>query len=341
MALKETPLEDTDFYEYAAYHNISDFSDLSIAEIIALEFLMRYAEPVVRHTLYTEVKQFIEFKEKIPGARIQTDGSRTAKKFQETVEQENKYYSSSFYNSLGNLEEKGLLKIGNNQKGKKTKIEPTEFTPYIPKLLLKFLINNNIMDSQEYRDEFYETFIQFLKKIRNKNRENGKDFDKVLSLWFSEYEVLSIVQQLVKFANKVYIISKNFPNEKKAKAKLKNVKYTEMIDRQISMPQNKFDGVIVPVYKQNPKFFGLTRMDILNEIKRVSKPDAPIVLVTVANVPTTDNFFMNELIKLYNMALNNRIFTETELSRDMEEAKLCDIEIHKHKGLLIGIGKNS
>ena len=326
-------LEDTDFYEYAAYHNISDFSDLSIAEIIALEFLMRYAEPVVRHTLYTEVKQFLEFKENVPGAKIQGDGSKVTKKFQETVEEENKYYSSSFYNSLGNLEQKGLLKIGNNKKGKKTKIEPTKFTPYIPKLLLKFLINNNIMDSHEYRDEFSK---QFLKEIGNKR------FGKILSIWFSEYEVLSIVQQLVNYAKEdVYILSKNLPNKEKTKSKLKKIEYTKMLDQQISLPENFVDGVIVPVYKQNPKFFGLSRQDILNEIKRVSTPDGLIVLVTVANIPITDNFFMNELIKLYNMALNNRIFTETQLKEDMEKANLRNINIYKHQGLLIGIGKNS
>ncbi|MFO8018107.1 MAG: hypothetical protein R6U96_05685 [Promethearchaeia archaeon] len=326
--------EHEDFLKYAASHNISDFSDLSIAEIIALEFLMRYAEPVVRHTLYTEVKQFIEFKENISDADInlQKETSEEAKKFRRTVEQENKYFSSSFYNSLGNLEQKGLLKLDDNEKGKKTKIEPTKFTPYIPKLLLKFLINNNIMDSEEYREEFSK---QFLKEIGNKH------FNRILSIWFSEYEVLSIVQQLANFAKEVFILSKNLPNEEKTKAKLNDVKYTEMIDRQITMPKNKFDGAIVPVYKQNPKFFGLSRMDILNEIKRVSTPEGLIVLVTVASIPTTENFFMNELIKLYNMAFKNRIFTEEDLKKDMEKADLREINIHKQQGLLIGIGKNS
>ena len=55
--------ETLDFYRYAAFHSIQDFADLSLAEIIALEFLVRYSKPIVRHTLYTEVKQLIEFQE--------------------------------------------------------------------------------------------------------------------------------------------------------------------------------------------------------------------------------------------------------------------------------------
>ncbi|MEJ2280209.1 MAG: hypothetical protein P8Y70_21045 [Candidatus Lokiarchaeota archaeon] len=51
-----------EFLEYAKYHNISDFANFSIKDIITMQFLVRYREPIVRHLLYTEVKQFIEFK---------------------------------------------------------------------------------------------------------------------------------------------------------------------------------------------------------------------------------------------------------------------------------------
>jgi ubiquinone/menaquinone biosynthesis C-methylase UbiE len=115
-----------------------------------------------------------------------------------------------------------------------------------------------------------------------------------------------------------------------------------MDKRRFYIPDNDFDGVIVPVYKQNPKFFGLSRREILTEIKRVCKPDSLIVLVSVMDMPVTnDNFFMNELIKIYNMALNNRIFTKEQLKKDMQAVNLKDINLLNHQGLLIGIGKNS
>ena len=55
--------EEKEFYDYAAYYGISDFTDLSIAEVATLQFLARYANPVIRHELYMQVKQFVEFQE--------------------------------------------------------------------------------------------------------------------------------------------------------------------------------------------------------------------------------------------------------------------------------------
>ena len=214
-------------------------------------------------------------------------------------------------------------------KGKKTTVEPTSYTHIVPKLLLKFLINNNIMDSPDfYLKDIMETI-------------SNQKFEKVLSIWFSEYEVLSIVTQLSKFATEVYILSKNIPNGDLSKVKMKKVYHLEMIGKQFSLPEEVFDGVLVPVYKKNPKFYDMSRQEILGEIIRVCKPNGLIGLVAIAPVPLTDNFFMNELIKLYNLALNNRIFTEEELRKDMKDAGLNNIEIYPHKGLLIGVSKNS
>jgi hypothetical protein len=124
---------------------------------------------------------------------------------------------------------------------------------------------------------------------------------------------------------------------------MNNTSHIEMIekDKMFSIPNEFFDGVIVPVYKQNPKFFKMSRQEILTEIKRVCKQEGLIGLVAIAPVPLTENFFMNELIKLYNLALNNRIFTEVELTKDMQDAGLKDIKIYRHEGLLIGVCQNS
>jgi len=323
--------EEDNFDKYAAFHNIAEFSDLSIAEIIALLFLGRYKDPVVRHTLYTEIRQLIEFKENDPYKNKRDTTGESSKRFYDTIYEEKKYYSSSFYNSMKNLYEKGLLRLNKKEKGTKSTIGPTSYTQFVPKLLLKFLINNNIMDSPEF---FLEDIME---KIGNRK------FEKVLSIWFSEYEVLSIVKQLSKFAAEVYILSKNVLNGDLSKGNMNNTSHIEMIekDKMFSIPNEFFDGVIVPVYKQNPKFFKMSRQEILAEIRRVCKEKGLIGLVAIAPVPLTKNFFMNELIKLYNLALNNRIFTEEELTKDMKDAGLKNIKIYYHEGLLIGVSQNS
>jgi hypothetical protein len=97
--------------------------------------------------------------------------------------------------------------------------------------------------------------------------------------------------------------------------------------------------VIIPVYKKNPKFYDLNRNQILKESSRVIKPKGKIILVSIAEIPFTENIFLNELIKLYNISLNNRIFSRRELETDLIGAGFIDVEIFDHQGLLIGIGR--
>ena len=325
-------MTDTDkFLNYANYHNINDFINFSIKDIISLQFLVRYQKPIVRHLLYTEVKQFIEFKEKNPHKKDHSKGPSYEQKFFDFVNQQKKIYPPSFYNSLDNMEEKGLLQFQENDSGKIPNIEATPYTNYVPQLLLKFLINNNVMVSEEFREEFSE---KFLEKIENQK------FERILSIWFSEYVVPPIIKQISEFSDEQYILHKNGTDQVLSNTKLKNVKFTEMISNHISAPENIFDGVIIPVHKKFPKFYEMKRDEILREIARVLQSDGLLIFVAIAEVKITKNIFLNELIKLYNLSLNNRIFSQTDLKKDMNAIHLKEINIFEHQGLLIGIGKN-
>ena len=119
MVLTMTEGEE-DYYKYAMYHTISDFSDLSISEIITLQFLVRYSNPVVRHTLFNEVKQFIEFQEKSPYK--ETD-------FFKNLKGKKKLTTGKFYHSLSKLKDKGLLEF-DGEVGK-VSVKPTQFTNYV------------------------------------------------------------------------------------------------------------------------------------------------------------------------------------------------------------------
>ncbi|MEJ2278486.1 MAG: hypothetical protein P8Y70_12170 [Candidatus Lokiarchaeota archaeon] len=48
----------SDFLQYNL--RISDFSDLSIGEILILQSLQKYSKPVVRYSLYLEVKNHLQ-----------------------------------------------------------------------------------------------------------------------------------------------------------------------------------------------------------------------------------------------------------------------------------------
>jgi len=319
--------EKKEFYDYAAYYGVADFSDLSIAEVATLQFLARYSNPVIKHELYTQVKQFIEFQEDLSKLNMFNKSVEDNNKFTKWIEKEKTYSTSSFYNSLDVLEERGLLKFKKSEQKKRIKIEPTKFTSYIPKLLLKFLINTIVLNKEE------DHLISSLKYF-----QEGK---RVLSVWFSEFIVFSIVEKIAKNVEKMYILPKNESNLDISSYKKDKIIVTKIDNQKIREPENDFDAVLVPVYKKEPKFHGMGREQILNEIKRVTKPNGFICLITLADLPLTNNTYADELINLYRLLMNNRIFQKEELKEDMERAGLKRIEVHEEQGLLVGTGFNS
>ncbi len=318
--------EEKEFYDYAAYYDIDDFTDLSIAEVAILQFLARYSSPVVRHELYTQIKQFIEFQEDPSKLSLINKSSSDNEKFYKWVEKKKTYSTSSFYNSLDVLEERGLLKTSKTEQKKGVKIEPTKFTHYVPKLLLKFLINTIVLNKEEDR------LISSLKYF-----QEGK---RVLSVWFSEFIVFSLVEKVSKNVDKMYILPKNETNLDISIYRKDKIIVTNIDNQKIREPENDFDAVIVPVYKRNPKFYGMPREQILKEISRVTKPNGFICLITLADLPLTNNPYADELINLYKLLMNNRIFQKEELKEDMVKAGLKQIEVHEEQGLLIGTGFN-
>lgn len=307
------------YQKYAMYHTISDFADLSISEIITLQFLVRYSNPVVRHTLYNEVKQFIEFQENSPF--LESD-------FYKNLNKKKKLTTGKFYHNLSKLKDKGLLEFDGNVG--KVSVKPTQYTKFVSKLLMKFIINNDIMNSQEYREEFSEKFLEKFGKVQ---------FSRVLSIWLSEYIPYSIAEQIAQYSEESYILAKNEIIE--ANGKDNAFQYTEMIGKQIDKPADVFDGALIPVYKKNPKFHDMTNTDILKEISRVTKPEGLIALISVADIKDTGNIFIDEILKVFKTALTNRMATKEELEDEFNKAHISVVDIFEQQGLLIGIGVNS
>ena len=308
-----------EYYKYAMYHTISDFSDLSISEIITLQFLVRYSNPVVRHTLYNEVKQFIEFQEKSPYKETE---------FFKNLEDKKKLTTGKFYHSLSKLKDKGLLEF-DGEVGK-VAVKPTKFTNYVSKLLMKFIINNDIMNSQEYRDEFSSKFLSKMGNVK---------FKRILSLWLSEYIPYSIAEQISKYSEESYILAKNEIIE--ANGKESSEIPTKMIGTQIDKPANVFDGAMIPVYKKNPKFHDMTNTEILKELSRVTKSGSLIALIAVADIKETGNIFIDEILRVYKTALINRMANQEDLKEEFTKAGIEVVDIFEHQGLLIGLGKNT
>ncbi|MEJ2280208.1 MAG: hypothetical protein P8Y70_21040, partial [Candidatus Lokiarchaeota archaeon] len=133
------------------------------------------------------------------------------------------------------------MQFQDNESGKIPNIKDTPYTNFIPQLLLKFLINNNIMVSEDYREEFSK---KFLEKIKNKK------FNRILTIWFSEYVMIPILKFLSEYSNEQYVLPKNGSSDILNGTNIENVKLSEMISNHISAPEDIFDGIVIPVYKK-------------------------------------------------------------------------------------------
>ncbi len=313
-------MSEEEYLKYAMYHTVSDFQDLTLSDVITLQFLVRYSNPVVRHTLYNEVKQFIEFQEESPYLKSE---------FFKNLKENKKLTIGKFYRNLDKMKKKGLLDF-NGTIGK-LYVSPTKYTKYVSKLLMKFIINNDIMNSQEYREEFSTKFLEKFGSIK---------FKRILSIWLSEYIPYSIAEQIANYSEESYILAKNPINEINGKD-LNDFRYTEIINEKIREHDDFYDGAMIPVYKKNPKFHNMTNTEILKEISRVTKSEGLIILIAVSNINETGNIFIDEILRVYKTALVNRMANEEELKEEFIKAGINIVDIFEHQGLLIGIGKNT
>lgn len=323
------------FYQYAKYHEIADFIDLSLVEIVILEYLARNSNPIVRHALYTEINQLLRNKQSDPKTSKKNSDEETQNQFYSYMDSEKQISTSSFYNTLSNLEDKGLLQtINNNHSAKIRSIKRTEFTSYIPRLLLKFLLNNN-MNNAENWTEIIETFLGEI---------GDESFSNVLVAFFTENIITPLLQKFTEYADSLSLLSSHqtFEDMKNLnKANFKDIRFSEVFEGKIRDLNGVFDAVIAPVYKKDPKFYDIPRKEWVTEFARVTKNQGIVCLVSLSDLPLINNIFVDELIHLYKIYVKNRIFTKNELKSDLEDAGLKDIKLVEHKGLNIAIGRKS
>lgn len=106
----------------------------------------------------------------------------------------------------------------------------------------------------------------------------------------------------------------------------------------IREPNDVFDLVAFSGYCKNPDLYDMTRIELLKEVVRVTKIGGVIILTARANMPETQNFFANKLLRSYSESVNERTFSEKELSEDLINAGLTKYEIFNYEGMLTGIG---
>lgn len=282
--------------------NIDTLADLTVLDLITLELLSKKKEPTVRYSLYIEIKEFFKNKKDIA--------------------------TSSFYNNLSNLKKKGFISFSRSEV-KKNKTDLIETTP---------LAKNAIKSVNNY-------FMSALVHLANVGNEQilelmGEDhFEKGLVVSMSDFLNLDLFPFLVGIVDKLYILTKEEVFRDLLALGFKNFELSKIDNGIIREPENFFDISVIPFYFRNPENYEITRIELLKELIRVTKSESWIVIASRAKLPKTQNYFANEVLRIYGESLENRTFTVEVFRDDMKKAGLMEIKTLEYQGMLAAIGK--
>jgi len=279
-------------------------ADLSIVDLITLELLLKKQFPVVRYSLYVEVKQFFADYKKI--------------------------FTSSFYKNLKNLEKKGLISFNRSKKNKDW-VENIEATPLAEAAITG--INQYFMSAVAHNSNIANEEI--LAKL------DKQYYDKLLIVSINDYLNLDLFPFLMKNFNTIYIVTEKDVYQDLKDIGIKNIKRSQIEDGVIRESNDFFDITAIPFYFRKPYNYNMSRIEILKELRRTAKPEGWTIISSRSTLPETDNYFANEILKLYGVAVKERIFTEQEFQEDLQNAGYSNIETFIHNGVVAGIARKT
>lgn len=300
---------------------IGKLASLSISELMILLRLLKRKEPVVRYNLYQEVKQLIHptLKEKPSAEDIFSDSLRAPS-----------LSTSSFYHNLNTLEEKGLIS-SNKAKGKKSKIESIQATKEA-RMALKIIMNyfiNGMIDDSTYFEKVME---EILKKIGRVN------FPTFMMVQFNEEINLNSLNIFGDLTDQLFVLCDEHIFENLQKIGYEKIKHSEIFNKKVREPDDIYDIAIVPDYKKNIHFNDMSRIEVLEELKRIVMEDGIVAILARSALPRPDNFYATSLLEEFEDPIKEKIFTKEELAQDLKESGFKKSEIIEFHGTLIGIG---
>lgn len=307
-----------------------NFLDFSLLDGIILTLLLHHKEPIKRYNLFLEVNQLLQhstfnrFNKALSKNLNIIIGSHENLNFKESVS------SSSFYNRLLKLNNRLLVKLNKNKNGKILTIEKTPFTKFAINLLYQSFTSTMI-----YSKKFTQKSINYLVKIVNYKPE------KILICGAYDYLYASTwnTQLMFNYSDNIYFITEKERDDVYFKAiGFKDLKFSTIDNLKIGEPDEIFDFAHIPNYSKNLNLRGLSRIDLMKELVRVTKRNCAIVVTCFSEIESIPNFYANTVLSQLKKTISSMTFTHDELKQDLKMIDLVKIETIDYKGKLIGIG---
>lgn len=329
-------VEDTKFIDIISIKHIVN---LSIVDMVMLQLLLKHEKPVVRHILYNEISQFLTREKQKVAKSIKFDNrSPGAKEFKDLLVQDKKFSTSSFYNSLKNLEGKGLVKSNKDDNEKITTVESTQYTEVLINTISKHVIRFGLIEAEKNKnlpDIVTEVIENEILKPAGK-----KKFGTALYVMFGDYVNAKCIKILFKATDNLFLLLKKEFFENISKMGLKNIQNTSIFNKTIREPDNFFDVVIMPYYFKTIELEEVSKEAILKEAFRVSKEDGLVLIHGYTELPDIEHALLNTYIKWV-----KTVYTDIETSTEQNfkdvllKAGAREAKVFVYKGHLFGLGR--
>lgn len=305
-----------------------DLSNLSIVQIITMQILLKYPHPLVRYSLYAHINQFLKKKDH-PNIEGYGNLPKAEQNFYSFLQKKKELSTSSFYNNLSNLEKKRLVEFNLNKKGKIDSVKTTPLTAsLINNVLLLFL-----QQMPNYTDFYKKTFQKLVEKT-------GPLFQRSKLLINLEKDLSpEFMRGFIDNCEEAFVISSNKSYDDFDKSGVKDFNITKIHNGKIREPDNVFDRVLIRRYRKISDFHGLTRIELVKEAFRVTKPGGTLIIYAIEKLPKTNNYYADELLRIIKPVFEDFSYEKHEFKQELEDASISNIEVVEIKGILCGIGR--
>lgn len=253
---------------------IHELYDLSFIEIVTLNHLIKLNEPILRFSLYKEMNSLLN-----PVKNLST---------------------SSFYNSLRDLEQRGLVTFSNlSDDPKAHTVEATEKSRSVLGFFYYYLIQNSIVQEHGLENAFNhavteligDTEINRLMIIESESSESSDLSTSIIPLAMHNLKVFARISKSVfLLSTDEFYTTFNASLDSKSSKIERSRKNSD--DGKIREPDNYFDAIIIPLYQS------LDIKSMIKELKRLLTANGVLILITFEEIHSdNDHYFVQVLVE--------------------------------------------
>ncbi|MHA2325721.1 MAG: hypothetical protein ACXACB_09990 [Promethearchaeota archaeon] len=288
---------------------LTDVLDLSIADMLILQYLLRTNTSIPRKALLEDLNSYLG-----EGRRIVTQ---------------------TFYNKVDKLKENGFIETSSTSKGKIHEIWTTEKAKAVMEKISELSLFGTI-NYFEHSKGFISEFNSYMRQQLDVetigslliiNLEEGIDL-RSIELIGENVEELYIVSNDEQYQN---YLTRNMPS------RVHQTKHSHGILRE---PEGFFEISLLLGYECAERV-GKSHIDVEGWIKeaiRVTKPGGVVIISSVETIPKSDHFIIEHIARGIRESEFIKEISKEERIDELKEYNLEKIDTYSYNGLILGWG---